>query len=379
MNNYSQIDIAILGTRGIPNHYGGFEQFAEFFAQYATQKNTKTLVYNSHNHPYQESNWKGVQISHQFDPEYKLGTFGQFIYDLNCILHLRKIKPKIILQLGYTSSTIWHWLLPRTSSVIVTNMDGLEWKRSKYNKWVQKFLKYAEKLAVIGSDFFIADSIGIQSYLKSEYNIESKYIAYGADIFDNPDNSILEEYNLEAYKYNMLIARIEPENNIEMILDGVEASFNSQKFLVIGKNNINKFGKYLTDKYKKSSKIIFLGGIYDISKLNNLRYFSNLYFHGHSVGGTNPSLLEAMASNTLIVANDNPFNRGNLGNDAFYFKNSNDVSNHLNVLNKEDYIPYLKSNFEKIKNNYSWEKINSDCLIFLKECIELKKNKTIIF
>jgi hypothetical protein len=374
MTNYNQIDIAILGTRGVPNYYGGFEQFAEFFAKYCVEKGENILVYNSHNHPFKESIWEGVQISHQFDPEYKLGTFGQFIYDLNCILHLRKIKPKIILQLGYTSSTIWYWLLPRKSSVIITNMDGLEWKRTKYNKWVQKFLKFAENLAVKGSDYFIADSLGIQNYLKNEYGIDSEYIAYGAHLFNNPDLSILKEYNLDPYKYNMLIARIEPENNIEMILDGVETSLNSQKFLVIGKNNINNFGKYLTEKYKNSSKIVFLGGIYDINKLNNLRYYSNLYFHGHSVGGTNPSLLEAMASSTLIIAHDNPFNRGNLDIDAFYFKNSNEVSNHLNVLIKKDYVQLVKSNFEKIKNHYSWEKINSDCLYFLKECIELKKN-----
>jgi hypothetical protein len=359
------LDIVILGTRGVPNYYGGFEQFAEFFSKYVAENGKKIAVYNSHNHPYQESEWYGVQIFHKFDPEYKLGTLGQFFYDLNCILHLRKIKPKIILQLGYTSSTIWYWLLPRKHSIVVTNMDGLEWKRTKYNPLVRKFLKFAEKMAIWGSDYFISDSTGIQDYIKTEYGKDSEYIAYGADLYENPSQSVLTDYSLTPYEYNMLIARMEPENNIETILDGVESSTSNQKFIVIGKNQVNKFGKYLTEKYKNSSKIIFLGGVYDIEKLNNLRYYSNLYFHGHSVGGTNPSLLEAMASKAFIIAHDNPFNRGNLGEEAQYFKNSEDVSLILSNSNKKDNINKIDINFDKIKNFYSWNKINSHCLNYL--------------
>ena len=187
-------------------------------------------------------------------------------------------------------------------------MDGLEWKRSKYSKKVQKFLKYAEKLAVKSSDFLISDSIGIQDYLKQEYNVNSEYIAYGAEIFTQSDVKFIKEFDVEANGYNMLIARLEPENNIETILEGVQRSNSNLPFLVVGKYD-NKFGIYLKEKFKNSKNIRFLGGIYDLEKLNNLRYYSNLYFHGHSVGGTNPSLLEAMASNCLIIANDNVFNK----------------------------------------------------------------------
>ena len=372
MSPSKSIDIAILGTRGIPNYYGGFEQFAEFFAKYAASKGKRILVYNSHNHPYQELEWHGVQIAHKFDPEYKLGTFGQFIYDLNCILHLRKLKPKLILQLGYTSSTLWCWLLPRRHSVVVTNMDGLEWKRTKYNPLVRKFLKLAERMAIWGSDFFISDSLGIQSYIKTEYSKDSEYIAYGANLFQNPNPNLLNEFDLSPFAYNMLIARMEPENNIETILDGIENSSNNQRFLVIGKYNINKFGTYLKEKFKRSSKIQFLGGIYDIDKLNNLRYYSNCYFHGHSVGGTNPSLLEAMASNAFIIAHDNPFNRGNLGEDALYFHNSNDVSKIIEFAMKKDFYQEIARNFEKIQSNYSWERINFQCLSFLDKCLKSK-------
>ena len=125
--------IAILGTRGIPNHHGGFEQFAEYFSVYLAQKDFDVLVYNSHDHPYKEKTVSRGYIIHKYDPESKIGTAGQFIYDFNCILDARKRNFDLILQLGYTSSSVWGWLLP-SQAFILTNMDGLEWKRSKYRK-----------------------------------------------------------------------------------------------------------------------------------------------------------------------------------------------------------------------------------------------------
>ena len=156
--------IAILGTRGVPNYYGGFEQFAEFFSVYLAQKGHEVYCYNSHDHPFKENFFHGVNIIHQYDPEYKLGTFGQFIYDFNCIMDSRKRDFDIILQLGYTSNSVWHFLLPK-KSIIITNMDGLEWKRTKYSKPVQQFLKFAERLAANNSDFLVSDSLGIQKFL----------------------------------------------------------------------------------------------------------------------------------------------------------------------------------------------------------------------
>ena len=137
------MEIAIIGTRGIPNYYGGFEQFAEYLSKFLVENGHNITVYSSNNHPYQESTWKGVKIIHCKDPEDKIGTIGQFIYDFNCILDVRKRNFDIILQLGYTSSSIWGKLLPK-SAVIITNMDGLEWKRTKFNKPVQKFIKFAD-------------------------------------------------------------------------------------------------------------------------------------------------------------------------------------------------------------------------------------------
>ncbi|WP_316819940.1 DUF1972 domain-containing protein [Pedobacter gandavensis] len=349
--------IAIIGTRGIPNHYGGFEQCAEYLALGLVKKGHEVLVYNSHNHPYQESKWEGVDLRHCFDPEYKLGTAGQFIYDLNCILDVRKQGCDVILQLGYTSGSVWGWLLPK-KVVVTTNMDGLEWKRTKYSNKVRKFLQWAEKLGVKYSDHLISDSIGIQDYLKEKYNADSTFIAYGATLFEQPNVGVLKSYDLLACQYDMLIARLEPENSIEIILDGVAKANVKRPFLVVGKHETT-YGNYLKEKFGSYPQIKFIGGIYNIDILNNLRYYANIYFHGHTVGGTNPSLLEAMASNSLICANDNPFNRYILGEDAIYFRTADEVANHLKSVRyeQEKYQLMRRNNCDKITRIYDWELI----------------------
>ncbi|OOQ57916.1 DUF1972 domain-containing protein [Mucilaginibacter pedocola] len=349
--------IAIIGTRGIPNHYGGFEQCAEYLSAGLVKKNYEVTVYNSHNHPYQEKEWNGVEICHCYDPEYKMGTVGQFFYDLNCIRDARKKNFDIILQLGYTSSSIWGWLLP-INSIITTNMDGMEWARAKYSKKTKAFLRVAERLAVLTSDHLIADSIEIQRYLKNKYGKEPVFIPYGATLFDEPNLACLEEYNVEPYNYDILIARMEPENSIEMILDGHALAQTNRKFLVVGNTN-NVFGNYLVAKFKNNPNIVFCGGIYSLNKLDNLRYYSNLYFHGHTVGGTNPSLLEAMASNALICANDNVFNRAVLNENAQYFSTANDVAFSLLNIQKSTglYNNMIANNRDRIANFYNIDNI----------------------
>lgn len=359
--------IAILGTRGIPNYYGGFEQFAEFFSVYLVEKGHEVYCYNSHNHKLQEKTFKGVNIIHCNDPEHKLGTFGQFIYDYNCIIDSRKRDFDIILQLGYTSNSVWYFLLPK-KPIIITNMDGIEWKRSKYSRPVQQFLRFAERLAAISSDCLISDSIGIQSFLKKRYKKDSTYIAYGATPFDNPNEAILANYNVEKDNYNMIMARFEPENNIEMVLDGVILSKQKIIILVVGNHN-TKFGEYLKFKFKLYENIRFIGGIYNLEHLDNLRYHSNLYFHGHSVGGTNPSLLEAMASHAFVIAHNNDFNKAILKENSFYFSNPEDVKNILETIKKFDNLPMVKNNYNAIVKEFNWNKINGEYLQLFEQCL----------
>jgi len=359
--------IAILGTRGVPNYYGGFEQFAEFFSVYLVEKGHEVYVYNSHNHPHQEKIFKGVHIIHKNDPEHKMGTFGQFIYDYNCIIDSRQRNFDIILQLGYTSNSIWFFLLPK-KPVIITNMDGIEWKRSKYSKPVQQFLKFAERLAAVSSDFLVSDSLGIKKFLKDRYNKESTYIAYGAHPFDKPEKSVLGEYSVTPEKYNMIMARFEPENNLDMVLEGVALQSNPLPILVVGNHN-TKYGAYLKDKFKNVPQIRFMGGIYNLEHLNNLRYFCNIYFHGHSVGGTNPSLLEAMASKAFIAAHNNDFNKGVLNGNAVYFSNSAEVKTILETVRKQDNLVFVQNNFEAIIKDFNWNKINGEYLQLFEQCL----------
>lgn len=367
-----KLRIGILGTRGIPNNYGGFEYFAEHLSQGLVKRGYEVHVYCSHNHPNQQAVWNGVQIIHCYDPEYLLGTAGQFVYDLNCIRDARKRDFDILLFLGYTSSSIWGPLYP-SNATIISNMDGLEWKRSKYSPRVQRFLQYAEKLAIKYSDFFVADSTYIQAYLREKYGVQPVYIAYGAAVFDQPDESILSDYNLRKQGYHMLMARMEPENNIEMILDGYHASSSPLDFIVIG-NTDNKFGHYLVNKFNADKRIRFQGAVFNQQHINNLIFFSTLYFHGHSVGGTNPSLLEAMSCQALIIAQDNVFNRAVLEDHGYYFTSAAEITQYADTLSKNaDATALTIANSLKIEQLYNWEKIIDAYATFFQFCHQTKK------
>ena len=360
--------IGILGTRGIPNQYGGFEQVAEYLSAGLIERGHEVMVYNSHKHPYQEKYYNGVPIIHCYDPEYFMGTAGQFIYDLNCILDARKRNFDIILMLGYTSSSVWKNLYPR-KAIIISNMDGLEWQRAKYSGRVKKFLKYAEKLAVSSSHYHVADSEVIKSYLDEKYRINSKYIAYGADMHYRTDERLLLEYGLAKKEYFALMARMEPENNIEMLLDGFCLSKSQKKFIVIG-NTTNGFGKYLCNKFKHDKRIIFLGALFDQQKLKSIIKFSSVYFHGHSVGGTNPSLLEAMAAGAFIAAHSNPFNKSILKENALYFTDINEVSMIIDQHETRFDESFIENNYASIKRDFTWDKIIGQYDHFFQECYQ---------
>lgn len=350
--------IAILGTRGIPNRYGGFEQGAENLSTRWVSLGHYVTVYNPKEHPYKNKEWNGVNIKHIFSNEKILGTFGNIIFDYLCIKDSLKMHYDIVLELGYAAALFYP---PKSNRhfKIITNMDGLEWKRGKWSAIKQIFLKYLENEAVSRSDVLIADNPGIQDYLKKTYGASSTYIPYGATIFEDFNEKQLENYNLKPFTYYLIVARLEPENNIEMILDGYAESKSNHTFIVVGDYK-TKYGKYLVNKYDTISKIKFIGSIYNNFILNNLRYFSKIYFHGHSVGGTNPSLLEAMACSCNIAAYDCTFNRYVLGEDAFYFADSRDVSY---IINNDKYNEgHIHNNITKIKFIYNWDLVSKQYL-----------------
>lgn len=347
------LKIGIIGTRGIPNRYGGFEQLAQYLAVGLVQKGHEVVVYNGHDHVWQAKNYEGVQLVHCRNPEKAFGTAGQFVYDFNCVMDARKRHFDVLLFLGYTSSSVWGRLYP-TNTIIVTNMDGMEWQRSKYSAATQRFLRYAEKLAVKHSDYLIADSVAVQQYLYNKYQVNSTHIAYGAEIFTEGDDALLRKYGLQAKEYYMLMARMEPENNISMVLEGFTASDTTHPLLIIG-NAKNRYGQQLQQQFKKDKRIIFAGAVYDTAQLHTLKHNALLYFHGHSVGGTNPSLLEAMASRVAIAAHDNVFNRAVLQEDAFYFDKPETVTKLLSTIQPATEIAdMVQRNVVKVQQQYNW-------------------------
>jgi glycosyltransferase involved in cell wall biosynthesis len=363
------LKIGILGSRGIPNAYGGFEECAQHLADGLVNNGHEVFVYNSSLHPYKEKNWKGVNIIHCTDYEDKLGAAGQFIYDFNCIRDARTRNYDVLLQLGYTSNSIWHRLWPK-DAINIINMDGLEWKRTQYSKTVQLFIKKAEAMAAAHADYMIADSVGVRQYISDRYKKQASFIPYGAELFAKPDTSLLKQFQLEPYQYYLIVSRLEPENNIEMIIEGYLNSNQEHELIIVG--GLNKFGKRWQQKYQ-SQKIKFIGPVYNKSLLNNLRHFSTLHFHGHSVGGTNPSLLEAMACQCNIAAHNNIFNQSVLENDADYFLNSNQVASILNSGKVyADSLTRKQNNLKKIVSFYNWKNIVASYETLMLEAIHTK-------
>jgi hypothetical protein len=367
------LNIAILGTRGIPNYHGGFEQYAEYLSVGLHKLGHSVSVYNSSEHPFNEKNFKGVRLIKIYCPEKKYGAFSHFIYDWLCSKDATiNNQFDIIYHLGYQSASPAILRFKNKSKAVwITNMDGLEWKRDKWSTPVKFLTKIMERIAIRSSDFLISDNIGIQSYYKINFNADSKYLAYGADISNYVDEELILEHNVNSENYYILVARLEPENSIEIILDGFLKSKSIKPFLIVGKHN-TKYGALLKSKYHNNINIRFIGGVYEKNKLDALRKYSSIYFHGHTVGGTNPSLLEAMALGCFISHHNNDFNNSVIKNNTFSFKNCFDVSKIINNYEKsgiKDIDSFKNQNITIISNEYSWGKIINEHNQFFKSVI----------
>ena len=354
--------IAILGTRGIPNNYGGFEQFAEYLSVGLVEKGHEVTVYNPHFHRCPEDMFHGVAVRYIYNPELWMGASAHFIYDFLCLKDALKEGFDVILECGYHSNAPSYYLMRgRIKPLLVTNMDGLEWMRSKWNRPTRWLIRQLEKLAVNKSHLLVSDNKGIQNYYKNIFNKESAFIPYGAEPICEVDSAYLQSFSLKEQDYYLLIARLEPENNIVMAIEGyLHSKENGRRpLIVVGKTN-TPHGKELVEKYGNERNVEFVGGIYDFKKLDSVRHFSKAYFHGHSVGGTNPSLLEAMAAGCFIFAHDNIFNRAVLKENAFYYPSADKVTEYLNRIDtiaEGSKIQYTARNIEVIRNEYSWESL----------------------
>ena len=366
--------IVIVGTRGIPDLYRGFEKGAQFIARGLAERGHEVYVYNSHNHSYQRTEWCGIKLIHVYDPEYKLGAVGNFIYDYNCFKDLKSRSFDLVIQFG-SSSSFWSWLLPK-NTLLISNISSTEWKRIRYGILSSRFLRMAEKFAVRYSDSLVSDSTAVNHYFKKRYQKPVKFISQGVEgFFTNANNEFLKTDNLKAFDYNLYIGSLEQDGVAELILDGVVSSGIEKSFLVVG-NLSGKFGKYLKNKYQRYTHIKFVGSIYDAEKLDNLRHFSNLYFYGSGHEGSTHLLLEAMAANCLITAYDNESNRSILASDSFYFQNSIDVAKQLGSTNDKmiHYEQRINSNKAKIKETYNWSNVIDQYVAHFDELLSTRKS-----
>jgi glycosyltransferase involved in cell wall biosynthesis len=350
--------IAITGTKGIPNRYGGFEQFAEFLSTGLAARGHEVIVYNPSFHPYKNTDYKGVKIITRPNPEKMLGSSANILYDYLCLRDAIRRRPDVILECGYASAVPAMDVLDHRGTRIITHLDGMEWQRPKWNRMARSFIRFTERRVTRISDNLVCDHEKIAEYFTERYAVRPVCIRYGAVRLRKPDRQKLDQYLLEPWKYFLVISRLEPENNIEMIIEGYLASDLPEVLIIIGQNH-NRSARNIIQKYGKHPKIWIKESMYDSQTLDNLRYFAKAYLHGHSVGGSNPSLLEAMAAGAFIIAHDNHFNRGILEEHALYFKDSGELRNILinldaGLSNKETFIA---ANRAVISEKYRWERI----------------------
>lgn len=354
--------IQILGTRGVPAQHGGFETFAEHFALYLTNKGWEVTVYcqKDGNGEIYEDLWRGINRIHI--PVAQEGAKGTVVFDWKSTLRAASRKEPV-LTLGYNTA-IFCLLYRFKGMKNIINMDGIEWKRDKWSKLERLWLFLNEKIGAWLGNHLVADHPEIKEHLTKFVNKRKvTVIPYAADIMHSADENILTSYGLVKYEYAIVIARPEPENSILEIVSAYSRKQRGYKLVILGNYNPerNEFHK----KVIKASgeEVVFLGAIYEKSVVQSLRFFSRIYIHGHTVGGTNPSLVEALGAGSPVLAHDNRFNRWVAGIGARYFSEEIDCSNQLDlILNDEGILAAMKQNsqnqmvkyftFDKIHNAY---------------------------
>ena len=312
--------IGLLGTRGIPNRYGGFEEFAEQVCKYWADSRHDVFVYCEDNENKEIFVYK--KVNQVFIKVSKLPGISQFIYDYRCTKHALTQNLDVIYHAGYATSVFGNLVFKKSlDGRLVYNMDGLEWKRSKFNRITRWLTKKLEKAAALSGAELVSDNKGIQDYLKLEYGVSSTLIEYGADIINDEIEYVVGYPKV----FDLVIARFEPENHIEEIIAAYENQRDAALVLVANKNT-TLYHK-LSQRIKRAPNIIFNGPIYDKKELAFLKTNCRYYIHGHSVGGTNPSLLEALAGGCNILIHDNDFNKDVIGQFGQTWSNQTELEN----------------------------------------------------
>ncbi len=346
--------LLILGTRGLPAKHGGFETFAERLALYLVNKGWKVTVYcQTEGNKFYYQTWQGINLV--YIPIPQDNAIGSIIFDLKATLHAIRQKG-IVLVLGYNTAilSILHRLKKQTN---IINMDGLEWRRQKWNALEKTWLYLNERLGIWFSNHMIADHPEIKNHLLN-YGVDAQKITiipYGTEQVVSADRTCLEKYALCPDRYLLVIARPEPENSILEIVSAFSQRKWGLKLVVLGRYLPKIFPYHKQVLQVASDEVIFPGAIYDKEAVTALRFYARLYIHGHTVGGTNPSLVEALATGTPILAHDNYFNRWVAGSGTHYFRDKADCLQKLEQLldNEQELEKMRKASISRYREEFS--------------------------
>jgi glycosyltransferase involved in cell wall biosynthesis len=359
--------IAIIGSRGIPAQYGGFETFAEELSTRLVERGFEVTVFADSDSRGAGSEYKGVKISHT--RSFSLGPLSTILHDLFCIIKALS-GYDLIYVLGYGAG-FFFWIPRIIGKPVWVNMDGLEWKRSKWPWYGRLYLRISEWFAVRFASLLISDAEAIRDYLMDRHGngIACRTIPYGADIVHAPpDSKVISHHNLKQKEYYLIVCRLEPENHVREIAEGFALSDTEKKLVVIGDHSaVTPYVKDLLTL--KDKRIRFMGTVYDSEMLKAVRYYSFAYFHGHSVGGTNPSLLEALGCGNVVIAHDNPFNREVASDCALFFSHSTQIPSLISSLESgiDTNLPTRAK--DRILMKYSWDLITDQYEKLIKDTL----------
>jgi len=352
LDNNVGIKIAVIGTVGLPANYGGFETLVENLVNYLG-KQFQFTVYCSFKkgleRPKKISNAELVYIPLQAN------GIQSIPYDIISMFHAI-FKADVLLVLGVSGCVCLPLVKMIFGKNIIVHIDGLEWKREKWGGMAKWFLKKSEHIAIQYADKIIADNAAIQEYIAKEYQKESVLIAYGGDhvLPVKKDQNLAWEYPFTYKSYAFKVCRIEPENNVHMVLEAFVKN-NGMPLVIVGNWANSEYGLVLRKKFGNSKKIYLLDPIYDQRKLYQLRSNARLYVHGHSAGGTNPSLVEAMFLGLPIISFDINYNRETTKNRAIYFSSAETLVKVLSSLESFN-LSVLGAKMKAVAlNYYTWD------------------------
>lgn len=335
--------IAIVGTVGIPAKYGGFETLTEQLVNELHAEFDFTVYCSSIAYKKRGEYSKAKRVFLPFNANGK----SSIIYDFFSLIHAI-FYADVILLLGVSAGFMIPVIRFFTSTKIITNIDGLEWKRDKWKGFAKHYLKSQEGIAVKHSHVVVSDNKAIQDYVKNQYNRYSNCIAYGGSHV-----SLKEQKTKENYAFS--VCRIEPENNVHIILKAFSET--TKKLIFVGNWNSSQYGKDLKREYENYKNINLLDPIYNQSNLDQLRANCKVYIHGHSAGGTNPSLVEAMWLGLPVFCWDVSYNKETTKNSTLYFNSSDSLIELLSI--DDATLEKTAYDLKEIANkNYSWAVIS---------------------